>query len=61
MPLHFHDEDWARIERDYPRWWAHELERPLVQITGKEYDPAVSYAELKSSIAAIPWAWPQKR
>ena len=28
--LHFTDEDWARVERDTMRWWAGDLERPLV-------------------------------
>ncbi|HEY9075288.1 MAG TPA: hypothetical protein VIO61_02005 [Anaerolineaceae bacterium] len=28
--LNFHAEDWDRIERDTLRWWAGDLERPLV-------------------------------
>jgi 5-methyltetrahydrofolate--homocysteine methyltransferase len=34
--LHFTDEDWERIERDWTAWWAHELERPMVVIEGLE-------------------------
>jgi hypothetical protein len=30
----FHDEDWARIERDWTAWWEGELDRPLVMIHG---------------------------
>jgi len=30
LELHFTDEDWARIERDWSAWWAGELERPLI-------------------------------
>jgi len=32
MQLHFTDEDWARIERDWTAWWAGELDRPLVMV-----------------------------
>jgi len=28
--LHFSDDDWARIERDWTAWWAGELDRPMV-------------------------------
>ncbi len=34
--LHWTDEDWARIERDWSAWWAGELERPIVVIEGIE-------------------------
>jgi len=27
---------WEGIERDYMAWWAHELERPLIQVEGRE-------------------------
>lgn len=30
--VHFTSEDWARIERDWSAWWAHELDRPLLLI-----------------------------
>ena len=45
LQLHFHEEDWARIEHDYEAWWRHELGRPLVLVTGREYDPDVKYPE----------------
>ena len=28
--LHFTEEDWERIERDWTAWWAGELDRPMV-------------------------------
>ncbi|MBM3189100.1 MAG: hypothetical protein FJZ90_10315 [Chloroflexi bacterium] len=46
IDVHFDERDWERIERDYAAWWAHELDRPLVQIMGKEYDPTISYPEI---------------
>ena len=52
MPLQiqFGPEDWDRIAEDYAAWWAHELDRPLVQITGAAYDPSVAYP-------AVPHFW----
>jgi hypothetical protein len=41
MHIQFNEESWARIEQDYGAWWAHELERPLIQITGRESGPAL--------------------
>ena len=32
IELHFDDEDWERIERDWSAWWAGELERPMVML-----------------------------
>jgi len=34
--LHFTLEDWARVERDTMAWWAGELARPLVYLTGTD-------------------------
>ncbi|MGC8780095.1 MAG: hypothetical protein ACP5UQ_04435 [Anaerolineae bacterium] len=34
--LHFTPEDWQRVERDTMAWWAGELERPLVYLTGTD-------------------------
>jgi hypothetical protein len=30
--LNFTEKDWERIERDHAAWWAHELDRPLVNL-----------------------------
>jgi len=54
LDLRFDEEDWARIRRDYVAWWAHELERPLIQITGWEPQPGVDYQELPRRTAAFP-------
>jgi 5-methyltetrahydrofolate--homocysteine methyltransferase len=37
IQVEFHEEDWARIERDWTAWWEGELDRPLVMIHG--YQP----------------------
>jgi len=34
--LHFDQEDWRRIERDWSAWWVGELDRPLVMIESHE-------------------------
>ena len=36
--LQFTDEDWNRVERDTMRWWAGELERPLVYLAVPDCD-----------------------
>ncbi|HEY53153.1 MAG TPA: hypothetical protein G4N94_06815 [Caldilineae bacterium] len=36
IDLHFSEQDWQRIERDWSAWWAGELERPIVVIEGSE-------------------------
>jgi hypothetical protein len=51
--LHFGDADWERIERDYSAWWAHELPRPLVYLTGVELDPKVTYPEVYNLIVSL--------
>ncbi len=30
--VHFNEEDWQRIERDWKAWWAGELDRPLLTL-----------------------------
>ncbi len=34
LNLHFTEQDWQRIARDWSAWWAGELNRPLVMIEG---------------------------
>ncbi|NOZ29857.1 MAG: hypothetical protein GXP39_17655 [Chloroflexi bacterium] len=36
IQVHFTQEDWERVERDWSAWWAGELDRPLVIIEGVE-------------------------
>ena len=55
IPLRFHDEDWARIERDHAAWWAHELDRPLVQVIGKEYDRKITYPQVHDFVSNYPF------
>lgn len=54
---HFSPADWERIARDYGAWWAHELDRPLVYVTSKSYDPAVTYPEEHKFVSNFPWSW----
>ena len=55
MRLHFYDADWERIERDYAAWWAHELDRPLVQIRGQVHDPEGDPPEAEAFTSNYPW------
>jgi len=54
IDLRFGPSDWDRIERDYAAWWAHELDRPLVQISGGERDPRVRYGPVLNFYARYP-------
>jgi 5-methyltetrahydrofolate--homocysteine methyltransferase len=36
IQLHFTEQDWDRIERDWTAWWDGELDRPLVMIERRE-------------------------
>lgn len=49
IKLHFGEEDWERVERDWTAWWAGELERPLVMI---EDEAPTSDAAL---LGLMPW------
>ena len=49
---------WEQIERDYSAWWAHELERPLVQIVQTERDPAIAYPEIEKFTSNYPFEMP---
>lgn len=46
IQLHFTDQDWDRIERDWMAWWNHELDRPLVVI---KYWPPLPYQGFASN------------
>ena len=54
MRLHFDEAGWERIERDYKAWWAHQLDRPLVQVMSEEREPGVSYPEVHSFYTNYP-------
>lgn len=50
--VHFAEENWDRIERDYSAWWAGELERPLIYLTGTA--PEATIPEINSFIPNHP-------
>lgn len=55
LRLRFTPADWDRIARDYGAWWAHELDRPLVQITEKVRAPELP--EETKFVSNYPWSW----
>ncbi len=61
IEIRFSDDDWGRIERDYAAWWAHELERPLVQIGGAERNPRVTYPEAPAFTSNFPLELPAEQ
>ena len=52
--LHFDEGDWERIKRDYAAWWAHALDRPLVQVMATEHDPGIDYPEIHDFASNYP-------
>jgi 5-methyltetrahydrofolate--homocysteine methyltransferase len=56
MELHFSERDWERIVQDYGAWWAHELQRPLVYVTGKALTPGVDYSAAHRFVSNYPWS-----
>ena len=36
IDVHFTEQDWERIARDWTAWWAGDLNRPLVMIEGTD-------------------------
>lgn len=39
MPVDFSADRWAIVKENYRKWWAHELRRPLIQLTFVGYEP----------------------
>lgn len=58
IDLHFTDDDWASIERDWSAWWAHELERPMVFITGHDVLSGVALPEAPDFVSSLPLDMP---
>ena len=56
MPIDFQFEKWNDIKQNYRKWWAGELERPLIQLTLTGADPGRSLPEIpnKSFTAFYP-------
>jgi len=52
--VNFHDEDWARIERDWSAWWAGELDRPMVFLTGAETEMLARVSEAPEFVTNLP-------
>lgn len=48
MPIDFDPQRWDKIRRDYRAWWAGDLERPLIHLTGTGKDPGRDEPELRS-------------
>jgi hypothetical protein len=46
MQIHFTEEDWQRIKRDWSAWWAGDLDRPLLTLEVKEYFPSEPWTHL---------------
>ena len=56
IDIHFRDEDWARLERNWSAWWAGELDRPLVII--ERLDPARPWDGGLPPPYRLPLDWP---
>lgn len=54
LDLHFRDEDWARIQRDWTAWWEGYLERPLVLINDFVRPPDRASPQLPTVLANLP-------
>jgi 5-methyltetrahydrofolate--homocysteine methyltransferase len=58
ISLHFTEQDWERIERDWTAWWAGELDRPLVIIENLEPPPGVTLPEAPDFTSNLPLEMP---
>ncbi len=56
--LHFTEQDWERVERDWTAWWAGELDRPLVMIESLEPPSDVILPEAPSFTSNLPLEMP---
>jgi len=54
IQLHFTDEDWTRVERDWAAWWAGELDRPMVVIEYDEVPPGADLPEAPAFVTNLP-------
>lgn len=46
IELHFTDQDWERIERDWTAWWEGDLKRPMVVIEDQVPPPGIAPTDL---------------
>ena len=56
--IHFTDEQWEHIERDWTAWWSGELERPLVMIHNLEPEPGTRLPEVHGFTSNYPLDMP---
>jgi 5-methyltetrahydrofolate--homocysteine methyltransferase len=49
MNIHFTEQDWERLERNWVAWWAGDLERPMVIIEDQEHPPGVTLPDVLDS------------
>ncbi|HIC90014.1 MAG TPA: hypothetical protein EYP04_11520, partial [Anaerolineae bacterium] len=56
--LHFTEQDWERVERDWIAWWTGELDRPLVMIESLEVPPGVDLPEAPEFTSNLPLEMP---
>ena len=52
--LHFTEQDWERIKRDWTAWWAGDLDRPLVMIENLEPPAGVTLPEAHNFTSNFP-------
>jgi hypothetical protein len=52
--VHFDEQDWERIERDWSAWWAGDLDRPMVVIETYEPSPGVQLPNAPSYVTNLP-------
>ena len=59
MSIHFSEDRWEKIKRDYGAWWAHKLDRPLVNVQIESYEPdrPQPAAPLLSQSTALDLRW----
>ena len=58
IDVHFSEQDWERVGRDWIDWWAGELDRPLVAIEGTELSPGTSLPEIHKFACSYPREMP---
>jgi len=58
ITLHFTEQDWERIERDWTAWWAGDLERPLVMIESQEPSQGIVLPDVSPWEDILPASFP---
>jgi hypothetical protein len=58
MQVHFTEEDWERVTRDWGAWWEGGLDRPMVMIHGREVPPGAKIPDLSGFVPNLPFDMP---